>query len=127
MFDAIALFSSSRRKGNTGQLIDRVAAELGIEIVDLASMRMSAYDYEHRNRDDDFEPLMKRVLGFDQIVLGLSNLVWNSVARSARPTSAQYGIATRNCRLPTTVGCGLPWDFSYGFPGGQGAEPPHPL
>jgi hypothetical protein len=43
VFDTIALFASSRRNGNTG---------------------MSAYDCEHRNRDDDFEPLMKRVLGF---------------------------------------------------------------
>jgi multimeric flavodoxin WrbA len=68
MPSAIALFSSSRRNGNTGQLIDRIAKELGIEVVDLTLKNISAYDYEHRNRDDDFEALMKRVLAFDQIV-----------------------------------------------------------
>jgi len=62
MLSTIALLSSSRRLGNTGQLIDRIASELNIEVVDLASQRFSAYDYEHRNRNDDFEPLMKRVL-----------------------------------------------------------------
>jgi multimeric flavodoxin WrbA len=65
----IALFGSSRRHGNTGQLIDRIAGELGgIEVVDLSERRMSAYDYEHRNRRDDFEPLMKHVLEFGQIL-----------------------------------------------------------
>jgi multimeric flavodoxin WrbA len=65
---AIALFSSSRRHGNTGQFLDRIAQDLAIEIVDLAKARISPYDYEHRNRDDEFEPLMKRVLTFDQVV-----------------------------------------------------------
>ena len=36
MLSTIALFSSSRRGGNTGQLIDRIASELNIEVIDLA-------------------------------------------------------------------------------------------
>ncbi len=68
MDSTIALFASSRRNGNTGQLMDRIAVELGIEVVDLSGKRISGYDYEHRNRGDDFEPLMRRVLAFDQIV-----------------------------------------------------------
>jgi multimeric flavodoxin WrbA len=75
----IALFSSSRRQGNTGQLIDRIAGELGIEVVDLANRRMSAYDYEHRNRNDDFEPLMTRVLEFDQIIFA-TPVYWYAVS-----------------------------------------------
>ncbi len=79
MPDAIALFSSSRRNGNTGQLLDRIATELNVEIVDLASKRISQYDYEHRNRDDDFEPLMQRVLAFDRIILA-SPVYWYAVS-----------------------------------------------
>jgi NAD(P)H-dependent FMN reductase len=75
----IALFASSRRGGNTGQLMDRIAAELDIEVVDLAQKRMTAYDYEHRNRGDDFEPLMKHVLEFDQIIFA-TPVYWYSVA-----------------------------------------------
>lgn len=75
MSSTIALFSSSRRHGNTGRLIDRVASDLGIEVVDLGSLRLSAYDYEHGNRDDDFEPLMRRVLAHDQIVFA-SPIYW---------------------------------------------------
>jgi flavodoxin len=53
MLSTIALLSSSRRLGNTGRLIDRIAAELNIEIVDLGSQRISPYDYDHLNRHDE--------------------------------------------------------------------------
>jgi multimeric flavodoxin WrbA len=79
MRSAIALFSSSRRHGNTGQLLDRIASELNIEVVDLASLRISSYDYQHLNRDDDFEPLMKRVLEHEQIIFA-TPIYWYAVS-----------------------------------------------
>jgi multimeric flavodoxin WrbA len=79
MLSTIALFSSSRRRGNTGQLIDRIALELNIEVVDLAGRGLSAYDYDHRNRNDDFEPLMKHVLEHDQIIFA-TPIYWYAVS-----------------------------------------------
>jgi len=79
MRSTIALFASSRRNGNTGQLIDRIAGELQIEVIDLGKKNISAFDYEHRNRNDDFEPLLDYVLGFDQIIFA-SPIYWYSVA-----------------------------------------------
>ncbi len=79
MPSALALFSSSRRHGNTGQLMDRIARELDIEVVDLAAKRLSPFDYEHRNRDDDFEPLMKHVLSFDQLIFA-TPIYWYAVS-----------------------------------------------
>jgi multimeric flavodoxin WrbA len=79
MLSTIALFSSSRRLGNTGQLIDRIALQLNIEVVDLTSLRISSYDYGHLNRNDDFEPLMNRVLGHDQIVFA-TPIYWYAVS-----------------------------------------------
>lgn len=75
----IALFASSRRNGNTGQLMDRIGQELEIEVIDLAAGNMSCYDYEHRHRADDFEPLMKRVLEFEQIIFA-SPVYWYAVS-----------------------------------------------
>jgi NAD(P)H-dependent FMN reductase len=79
MHSTIALFSSSRRLGNTGRLIDRIAADLNIEVVDLAGQRISSYDYDHLNRHDDFEPLMKRVLAHDQIIFA-TPIYWYAVS-----------------------------------------------
>lgn len=75
----LALFASSRRKGNTGQFIYRIAAQSDIEVVDLGTLRLSAYDYEHRNRDDDFEPLMERVLSHEQIIFA-TPIYWYAVS-----------------------------------------------
>ena len=79
MLSTMALFSSSRRNGNTGQLMDRIALELNIEVVDLACRRISPYDYEHVNRSDDFEPLMKRVLEHNQIIFA-TPIYWYAVS-----------------------------------------------
>jgi multimeric flavodoxin WrbA len=79
MPSTIALFSSSRRHGNTGRLIDAVASALEIEVLDLADHRISPFDYDHRNRDDDFETLMGRVLAQDQIIFA-SPIYWYSVS-----------------------------------------------
>src|SRR5918995_5383737 len=83
MHSTIALFASSRRHGNTGQLMDKVAAELQIEVIDLAGKNMSEYDYQHRNRGDDFEPLMDYILAFDQIILA-SPVYWYAASPSMK-------------------------------------------
>ncbi len=79
MLSTIALFSSARRLGNTGQLMDRVAAELNVEVIDLAGRDISSYDYDHRNRHDDFEPLMRRVLDHEQIIFA-TPIYWYAVS-----------------------------------------------
>ena len=79
MRSTIALLSSSRRLGNTGRLLDHIALELNIEVVDLTSLRMTAFDYDHLNRNDDFEPLMKHVLAHDQIIFA-TPIYWYAVS-----------------------------------------------
>ncbi len=78
MLSTIALFSSSRRHGNTGAIIDMLAPKLGFEIVDLAECNIAPYDYAHANRSDGFEPLMSKILAHDQIVFA-APVYWYSV------------------------------------------------
>ena len=79
MKKTIALFGSARRNGNTGRLIDRIGDALGIEIIDLSEKNITPYDYRHRNRNDDFEPLMEYVLQFENIVFA-SPVYWYAVS-----------------------------------------------
>jgi multimeric flavodoxin WrbA len=79
MRSAVALFASSRRNGNTGRLMDWVADALKIEVIDLAQRTMSAFDYEHKNRGDDFEPLLDHVLEFEQIIFA-SPVYWYAMS-----------------------------------------------
>jgi len=59
--------------------MDRIADKLQIEVVDLSEKTISAYDYEHRNRGDDFESLMDHVLGCEQIIFA-SPVYWYAVS-----------------------------------------------
>jgi multimeric flavodoxin WrbA len=79
VLSTIALFASSRRHGNTGQLMDQVSQALEIEVIDLGDKVISAFDYQHRNRKDDFEGVMARVLEFEQIIFA-SPVYWYAVS-----------------------------------------------
>ena len=68
MNNAIAVFASARRNGNTGNFIDWIADELDIEIIDLSEKDLSPYDYDHKNINDDFLPLMNKLLEYEKII-----------------------------------------------------------
>ena len=68
MNETIAIFASARRDGNTGKLIDWIASELDIDIIDLGKKNISAFDYDHRNINDDFLPLLDELLKYKNIL-----------------------------------------------------------
>jgi multimeric flavodoxin WrbA len=78
MSNAISLFSSARRNGNTGTLIDTVAKMSKMDVINLDQLNISPFDYEHKNKDDDFLPLMEKVLNHQHIVFS-SPVYWYSV------------------------------------------------
>jgi multimeric flavodoxin WrbA len=99
---AIALLGSARRHGNTGTFMDRIAAELGIEVVDLSALRIAPYDYEHSHRGDDFEPLMRRALEFDGLVFA-SPVYWYA---TSSPMKAFLDRVTDFLDLPELLDAG---------------------
>ena len=78
MIDTVALFSSARHNGNTRQLLNAVYEQTAIDIFDLSKYEISAYDYQHNNIDDDFLPLITKVLTYDKIIFA-SPVSWYSV------------------------------------------------
>jgi multimeric flavodoxin WrbA len=78
MTDTIVLFSSSRRQGNTGKLLDSLLERADIAFIDLSTFDISEYDYEHKNIGDDFVPLMKQLMGYNKIIFA-SPVYWYSV------------------------------------------------
>ncbi len=68
MSNAIAIFAGARRNGNTGQFIDWIAKDLEIDVIDLSEKDISPYDYEHKNINDEFLPLMHRLLEYEKII-----------------------------------------------------------
>lgn len=68
MNNAIAVFASARRDGNTGKFIDWISSELGIEVINLLDKDISPYDYDHKNIGDDFLPVMNKLLDYEDII-----------------------------------------------------------
>ncbi len=58
----VIILGSSRSNGNTAELISKISKENNIDIIDLNKYNFSYYDYESKNLDDDFLPLMKSII-----------------------------------------------------------------
>ena len=59
------IYGGARKEGNTCKVIDVVAQKLSADVFDVSDYEISFYDYEHKNRDDDFLPLIKKLLEYD--------------------------------------------------------------
>ena len=69
MTKAIIIFGSSRSEGNTKKAIDALNTDGTILLVDLNKINISPYDYENKNKDDDYLELMEKILNYDAIIL----------------------------------------------------------
>ena len=78
MDNIIAVFSSSRADGNTRKLLDSIASQINIEMVDLADYSFSEYDYQYNNQEDDFPLLIARVLAYEKLIFA-SPVYWYAV------------------------------------------------
>ena len=65
----IIIFGSSRSRGETWKAIQAVIDNKTIPIIDLNEFAISPFDYDHRNKSDDFIPLMEKVINHDPIIL----------------------------------------------------------
>ena len=75
----IIIQASARAKGNTNTVIEALNKELKFDTIDLLDYQIGHYDYEHRNQDDDFLPLIRRLLSYDLIVFA-TPVYWYSMS-----------------------------------------------
>ena len=62
------ILASSRKNGNTHQLVQCYINRHSGDVFDLSDFEISVYDYEHHNSDDDFIKLINRLLKYDRLV-----------------------------------------------------------
>ena len=58
----LIILGSSRGDGNTKKITDYLRTQQDIDIINLQDYNISYFDYEHKNRNDDFIPLMKKII-----------------------------------------------------------------
>ena len=58
----VIIFGSSRTAGDTAQIVDKLIKQSKWDCVDLNDYDISYYDYQHKNRNDDYLSLMKYLI-----------------------------------------------------------------
>ena len=71
---------SSRSDGDTAGVVDTLASMSGAQVLDLATLNFSDYDYESRNLDDDFLPTVKDILNNHQQLVLASPVYWYTMS-----------------------------------------------
>lgn len=75
----IIIFGSSRSFGNTRKALNDVVGKSSIELIDLNDFDISPFDYEHRNAEDDFIPLMEKIADYDTLIIA-TPVYWYSMS-----------------------------------------------
>lgn len=76
----VIILGSSRKDGNTRKVADEIVRMAGWDLIDLKDYNISYYDYEHRNLDDDFLPLMRKVIANYDVLIFATPVYWYSMS-----------------------------------------------
>jgi len=74
------ILGSSRRKGETGQIVDQFCSMYPMPVYDLNDYNISYFDYEYRNREDDYLPLMTKLLNEHDTFIFATPVYWYSMS-----------------------------------------------
>lgn len=70
---------SARKNGNTNKIVNYIQEKIDCDFIDLKDYIISNYDYNSRNKDDDFMPLMREVVEYDLIIFA-TPIYWYSMS-----------------------------------------------
>lgn len=76
----VIILGSARGDGNTSKSASFLRALTGYDVVDLNDYRFGQYDYTHRNQDDEYGPLVKRLMAEYETWIFATPVYWYSMS-----------------------------------------------
>lgn len=76
----IIILGTSRPDGDTARVVTNLAEQTGWEVVSLSDYRISNYDYEHENRNDNYLPLMRRIIRNHDTLIFATPVYWYAMS-----------------------------------------------
>ena len=76
----VIIQGSSNSLGETYKITSLVSEKMGYPIVDLKSKRIGQFDYEFRNKNDDFHPLRKHIVDSYDILILATPVYWYTMS-----------------------------------------------
>ena len=78
--NSVIILGSSRNDGDTAKVVNTLREYSNWDIIDLNDYEISYYDYEHNNSDDDFLPLMKKLIENYDTMIFATPVYWYSMS-----------------------------------------------
>ncbi len=76
----VVIIGSSAHDGQTRKAVDMLRSLTAFELIDLNDFNIGYYDYLHTRADDDFIPLMRRIIdGYDTLIFA-TPVYWYSMS-----------------------------------------------
>ncbi|WP_395043475.1 flavodoxin family protein [Flavobacterium sp.] len=76
----VIIVGSSRNNGNTTNIVDAISSQCNFDVINLKDYQISYYDYESKNRNDDFLPLMKSIIEKYDTLIFATPIYWYSMS-----------------------------------------------
>lgn len=64
----LIIMGSAHSNGNTRKIVDAIIAKTNAHFVDLNTYKVRFFDYEHRNKEDDFVEIATQMVQYEQII-----------------------------------------------------------
>ena len=66
--EILIIQGSARKNGHTNKIVNYIQEKIDCNFIDLKNYTISNYDYDSRNKDDDFLPLIREIVEYDLII-----------------------------------------------------------
>lgn len=80
MGKSVIIVGSSRKNGNSTKIAESIALFYQMDVIDLMDYEISYYDYESKNRNDDFLPLIKSIIDSYQTIIFITPVYWYTMS-----------------------------------------------
>jgi multimeric flavodoxin WrbA len=80
MTKKLIILGSSRKDGDTRKIADELIKFSGWDLIDLNDYNFSYYDYEHKNPDDDYLPLVRKIIAEYDVLIFATPVYWYAMS-----------------------------------------------
>lgn len=76
----LVILGSSRKDGDTKKIVDELISISAWDVLDLNDYNFGYYDYEHKNLDDDYLDLMRKIIANYDVLIFATPVYWYSMS-----------------------------------------------
>ncbi|MBS3992843.1 MAG: NAD(P)H-dependent oxidoreductase [Bacteroidetes bacterium] len=76
----VIIVGSSRVLGNTNRIANEIASKYNFDLINLSDYTFTYYDYESNNLDDDFLPLIQKIIDKYDTLIFATPVYWYSMS-----------------------------------------------